>query len=126
MTKKSFSFKDRVKSFSYAFKGISKLIVNEHNARVHLTAAILACSMGFVLQISPIEWISILVVIGLVILSELFNTAIERLADFVESDWNDTIGEVKDYASGAVLVASIVAFIVGLIVFVPKLISFIE
>jgi len=117
-----FSLKSRAKSFTYAFKGLVVLFKKEHNSRIHITAAILVIALGFILDISPQEWISISIVIALVLLSELFNTAIERLADVVDPNWNKLIGEVKDYAAAAALIAALVAVVVGAIIFVPKLI----
>lgn len=124
MESKPFSLKDRLHSFTHAFRGLWQLLKNEHNSRIHLTAAALVTVMGFYFSISPLEWVAIVLVCGLVILSELFNTAIECLSDKVEPEWDKTIGAVKDYASAAVLVASFVAVIIGAIIFFPKLASY--
>lgn len=121
MESNKFSFRNRIRSFSHAFRGITTLIKSEQNARIHLVAALSAIILGFVLKINTSEWISILMVIGLVILAELFNTAIERLADHVEPNRNNLIGQVKDYAAGAVLIAAIVSIIVGGLIFIPKI-----
>lgn len=126
MIQKPFSFKDRAKSFSYAFNGIAKLLKYEHNSRIHFTAAILVCFAGFYFNIDRVEWLFVIVSIGLVILCELFNTAIERIADFVEPNWNESIGIIKDYASGAVLVASVMAVLIGGIVFIPRIMLWID
>lgn len=119
MTKK-FSLIDRVKSFTPAFKGLVKLFKNEHNSWVHLLATVVVLFLGFYLNLNRTEWIILVLVVGLVFICELFNTAIERLADKVEPDFNKLIGDVKDYASAAVLIASIVAVIIGSIIFLPK------
>ena len=118
--KKPFSILERIKSFGPAFKGLKLLFVHEHNAWVHLLATVVVISLGIGFNINISEWIALSIVIGLVFLSELFNTAIERLADKVEPNWDQLIGEVKDYASAAVLIASILAVIVGGIIFLPK------
>ncbi len=123
MESDKFSIKSRIKSFSFAFKGIITLLKREHNARIHLVATISATILGFVLKINTTEWISIVIVIGLVILTELFNTAIERLADLFEPNWNDLIGQVKDYSAGAVLISAIISIIVGGLIFIPKLLK---
>ena len=119
--KKKFSIKDRAYSFTHAFRGLGKLLKEEHNSRIHVAAAVIATIMGLLLKINTFEWLA--VAIALVLLCELFNTAIERLADKVEPNWDKTIGEVKDYASAGVLIASILAVIVGGIIFTPKLIA---
>jgi diacylglycerol kinase len=118
-----FSVKNRIKSFSFAFKGIITLLKREHNARIHLGATLSATILGLLLKINTTEWISIVIVIGLVILTELFNSAIERLADLVEPNWNDLIGQVKDYSAGAVLISAIISIIVGGLIFIPKLLK---
>ncbi len=80
---------------------------------------------GIIVQLSKTEWLFMALAIVIVFISELFNTALERLADKVESKFDSTIGAVKDYASAAVLVASLFAVVVGLVVFGPKLMIFI-
>lgn len=119
----NFSYKKRIKSFSHAIRGIITLIKREHNARIHVVATISATILGFVLKINTTEWISIILVIGLVIITELLNTAIERLSDFVEPNRNDLIGQIKDFSAGAVLIAAIVSLIVGGLIFIPKVLK---
>lgn len=123
MASDKFSVKNRIKSFSHALNGIIALLKKEHNARIHLVAAISATILGIVLKINTTEWISIVIVIGLVILTELFNTTIERLADLVEPNRNDLIRQVKDYSAGAVLIAAIVSLVVGGLIFIPKILD---
>ena len=76
---------------------------------------------GLALDIRPLEWVAVLLCMGLVIGAELFNTAIERLVDLVSPQWHPVAGRVKDIAAGAVLVCAVVSVAVGLIVFVPYL-----
>jgi diacylglycerol kinase len=116
-----FSLKQRAKSFRFAINGIVQVVKNEHNARVHVVALIFVIAFGVFFNIQPLEWVAITIVAGLVILTELLNTAVERLADFVEPQWNDNIGLIKDYCAGAVLISALVAVIVGAIIFVPKI-----
>ncbi len=118
-----FSIRRRIKSFLFAFNGIKNLIKNEHNARIHLVVMLVVIIFGFIFNITLTEWISIVVVIGLVLLSELFNTAIEKLSDIVDPKWNIKIGEVKDYSAAAVLISAVIAVIVGGIIFIPKIVS---
>lgn len=120
---KKFSFLDRIKSFKYAFTGFSNLIKNEHNARVHLVLTLVVILLGVLLKINSIEWSLIVMAIGMVFIAELLNTAVEKLADFVEPNTNKTIGEIKDYGAAAVLTAALVAIVLGSIVFIPKLIQ---
>ena len=123
--KENFSIKKRLQSFRFAIKGIKNLIINEHNARIHLTALLVVIGLGLFLKLELMEWVAITIVSGIVILTELINTAIENLADIVEPKWNEKIGKIKDYSAGAVLVAAIVSVIVGGIIFIPKFIALI-
>lgn len=118
-----FSLKSRATSLKYAFKGVKKLITREHNSRIHLLATILVIIAGFLMEISLQEWVSIIIVIGMVFMAELFNTAIERLSDIVDASRNDLIGQVKDYAAGAVLFSAITSILVGGIIFIPKIVD---
>lgn len=121
MNDKKFSFLERIKSFKYAFKGLSFFFSKEHNARIHLFGVFFAIGFSIWLKISALEWISICGVIALVLVAEVFNTSIEKLSDVVSPGINPKIKIVKDLAAGAVLIAAIFAVIVGLIIFYPKL-----
>ncbi|WP_321517103.1 diacylglycerol kinase family protein [uncultured Bacteroides sp.] len=118
-----FSTKKRLKSFTYAWKGIGSFIRKEQNAWIHsaITTAVIIC--GFLFHITAIEWIAIILCIGLVFAAEAFNTAIERLVNLVSPQQNKTAGDVKDIAAGAVLICAIAAATVGLIIFIPYFIA---
>ncbi|MFF5382273.1 diacylglycerol kinase family protein [Pedobacter suwonensis] len=121
MNNQKFSIIDRVKSFKYAFQGLKLFIVNDHNGRIHLFAAVIAIGLSFYLKLSALEWISILGVISAVIVAEILNAAIEKLADVVSPGFHPKIKIVKDLAAAAVLVAACLALAVGGIIFIPKL-----
>lgn len=123
MTQKPFSVKARLKSFTYAFQGWKVLINDEHNARIHLVAAIGAIVAGFVLNISPGEWIIIVMLIGLVFAAEAFNSAIEYVCNFISPQYHELIKKIKDLAALAVLFIAISAFVSGLIIFIPKILK---
>jgi diacylglycerol kinase len=116
-----FSLQKRLKSFSYAFNGIINLIIYEHNARIHFVALFCVVVLGLLLHIEPFEWIAITVVSGMVIVSEIFNSALEHLSDYVEPGKNRKIGIIKDYCAAAVLISAITSLIVGGIIFIPKI-----
>lgn len=120
---KPFSFSERIKSFKYAFEGLKTLFVEEHNARIHLIAALIAVTLGFVLKISVYEWIFLVGVIGLVFICELLNTSLEALADFVSTEKHPQIKKVKDLAAAAVFISALTALITGIIIFSPKIIN---
>lgn len=122
----NFSLRKRLMSFRFAFNGITNLIKKEHNARIHIIALICVIGLGLLFKIGVNDWIAITIVSGLVILTELLNTAVERLADFIESDWDDRIGIIKDYCAGAVLISAVISVIVGALIFIPKLIEMVK
>jgi len=120
-----FSIKKRLKSFKYAFAGLKALLLFEHNSRIHLVAAVLVILLGILLKISVAEWLFIVLVIGIVFTAELLNSAIEKLADLVSPDHNEQIKRIKDYCAAAVLVSSIAALLIGVIIFIPKILRLI-
>lgn len=113
--------KSRVLSFKYALEGLMTALKDEPNLKIHLFFALLAVFLGFIFNISWIEWLAILIVIGFVISIELTNTAIEELADSFTSEIHPSAKRAKDVAAGAVLVASVTALIVGVVIFYPHI-----
>ncbi len=118
--------KDRIKSFQYAFKGLKDLFVSQMNARIHAFVGILIIIAGFFFQISTTEWLVCTLTMGVVLSAEAFNTALEYLTDLVSPDYHPLAGKVKDVAAGAVLIMAIAAAIIGIIIFAPKVIFFVE
>ncbi len=108
-------------SFGFAFKGIARTIRDERNVKIHLAAACLVTIAGFLLGISKEEWMICLLLFALVISLELVNTAIEATVDLCTEEHKYLAGKAKDAAAGAVLVAAIVAAIIGCMIFLPKL-----
>lgn len=123
MKDEKFSIKKRIKSFSYAFAGLKVLFREEHNAWIHAVAAVMAIVAGFLFRISYMEWIAVLIVIGMVISAEILNSSLERTADFVKAERDDRKRDIKDLGAAAVLVCAIVAVLVGLIIFLPKILA---
>lgn len=118
-----FSLKDRLKSFSYAFSGLKTLWQEEHNFRIHIFAAILVFIAGVLFNISLIEWVAVILSIGVVLTAETINTSIEKLSDFVSPEKHETIKKVKDLAAAGVLISAATALLTGLIIFLPKLLT---
>ena len=115
-------FRARLRSFLYAFAGLRLLLREEHNARIHATITVLVVVAGIVLRVSPVEWGVLVICIGMVLSAEAFNSAIERIADYLTTERDERIRDIKDLAAGAVLLCAIAAAIVGLIVFVPHIV----
>lgn len=117
-SEKKFSFKARLHSFKYAFRGVFLLFHYEHNAWIHLIAIVCAVMAGIILSLTSLEWVVILFAIGSVLAAEA-----EKLADFISPSHQVLIGKAKDLAA-AVLILSTCAFIIGGIIFIPKIIHF--
>lgn len=121
MKNNGFTLRKRLRSFKFAFNGIKLLITKEHNAWIHCFAAVCVVIAGFILGLSATEWIAVVFAIGTVLAAEAVNSSIEALADLVSPGYNEAIKRTKDLAAGAVLILAIAAAIVGLIIFVPKI-----
>jgi len=124
MKRNKFSISKRLKSFKYAINGLKILILEEHNARLHLLATIIVIIAGVYFKISSVEWLIILLTIGFVFAMEAINSSIENLADFVSPNKHPLIKKVKDLAAGGVLISAIIAFIIGGVIFIPKIIKY--
>jgi len=111
-----------IKSFGYALAGIGYTVKTQMNFKIHLTAILAVLLTGWYVQLNPAEWLWIILAIGLVLVAELLNTAIEVLVDLVSPEFNTQAGKVKDIAAGAVLVAAIISVCIGAIIFIPKFI----
>ncbi len=108
-------------SFACAFRGIAALLKSEVHARIHLVATVAVVALGWWCEITRSEWIAVALAIGLVWVAEALNTAIEYVADLAHPDEHPEVKKLKDLAAAAVLFASIVALIVGLLIFWPRL-----
>ena len=110
-------------SFGYAFEGILATFREGHNIRIQSAAAVIAIALGFAFQISESEWLAILICCGLVLGGECVNTAIEHAVDLAMPDRHPDAKAAKDEAAGAVLLFAIASLIVGLVIFVPKILA---
>jgi diacylglycerol kinase (ATP) len=120
---KRFSIVARAKSFSYAFRGIRLIIKTQHNFLIQIFLSFLVILMGFLLEISSIEWLFLILSIGLVIMAEAFNTAFEFDIDLTSPTYHPYARDTKDVAAGAVLIATLVSTTIGLVIFLPKIIN---
>ncbi|MDQ3193105.1 MAG: diacylglycerol kinase family protein [Bacteroidota bacterium] len=110
-----------IKSFQFAIKGLKIFFSTQINAFIEVLATFFIIVAGIYFNLSLYEWALVIIAIGIVFIAEIFNTSIEFLTDLVSPQYNETAGKVKDIAAAGVLVAAIVALVLGLIVFVPKL-----
>ena len=121
--KRRFSIISRIKSTNNAWRGIGIFMRTTHNAWIHLFFGAFAIYLGFILHISGVEWILIIFAIGFVILAETINTAIEIDINLTSPDYHPYARDTKDVAAGAVLITVAMAGLVGIIIFLPKIIA---
>jgi diacylglycerol kinase (ATP) len=119
--KKRFSIIARAQSFRHAIRGISVIFKTQHNAWVHALATVVAIGLGLYLNISEAEWALLVLAITSVLVAEGFNTAIEIDIDLTSPDFHPYARDTKDVAAGAVLLTVIGAVVVGLVIFLPKI-----
>ncbi|MBU0766017.1 MAG: diacylglycerol kinase family protein [Bacteroidetes bacterium] len=119
----TFTVKARAKSFGYAFKGIGYLVKSQHNVWIHLSVTALVIAAAVLLKADLTGWALLVFAIGIVLVAEMFNTAIEIFVNFVSPGYNEKAGKIKDLAAAGVLMSALTAAIIGLIVFVPLIIG---
>lgn len=112
--------KNRI-GLGYAVSGLKYAFKNEINIRIQLLIGLLVIIFGFVLSVSLLEWVLLVLMIGFVISSEILNTAVETMLDYLAPEQHQMVGAIKDLTASAVLVTSIVAVIIGTIIFLPKI-----
>ena len=105
------------KSFLFAIQGFRTAVVTERNIKVMLAVGALAVVAGIVLQIDLLSWAIILLCCAVVIMAELFNTAVETIVDLVSPEFHPLAGRAKDIAAAAVWFLSFVVAIVGVLVY---------
>ena len=111
------------KSFGYAFQGIFNTIRTERNIKIHCAAAILVTIFGIWLQLSKTEWMICFILFGLILALELVNTAVEATVDLFTEERKPLAKKAKDAAAGAVLIVAIFAAVIGILIFIPKLLD---
>jgi diacylglycerol kinase len=116
-----FSVRQRLKSFRFAFAGLFTFLFTEHNARIHLVAAVAVTIAGVLFNINVSEWLAIVIVTAMVWAAELFNTVVEKIMDHITPEYHPQVKIIKDLSAAAVLVTAIAALIAGLIIFIPKI-----
>lgn len=118
--------KKLINSFKCAIQGIIQAMKTERNVKIHITIMILVIISGIVFKIAKQEWITCIILFGLVISLELVNSAIETTVDIAMPEISEKAKNAKDIAAGAVLVSAISSAIIGLTIFIPKIIEFIK
>ena len=108
-----------VRSFQYAAKGVLTSFAGQRNIKIHLFFGMAAILLSVILKISRLEFLIILLMVFLVIILEMINTAVEKTVDMVSTEKNSKAGNIKDIMAGAVMLAAILSVITGVYIFVP-------
>src|SRR6185436_1391991 len=104
-------------SFEYAFSGLRLIFKTDHNIWLHFIATVVVIALAIVVKVSLVEAAFLAIAVGLVWVTELTNTCLEKMMDFVSKERHPDIKFIKDVSAGAVLVASATALVIGCIVF---------
>jgi diacylglycerol kinase (ATP) len=112
----------RLRSLKFALRGMWLLITTEDSIKAQLFVALIATILGFYFGISNIEWMIQFLAIGLVLVAEAVNTAIEEVADFIHPEYHKKIGLIKDIAAGAPSFAAFISLIIAGFIYIPKII----
>lgn len=115
-------FNRSLKSFLFAWKGLKSAFVTQVNFKIQLIIGCLAVVLAFFLEFNRIEWIILIFTATAVLITELINTVVETIADYLFPGFHETAGMIKNISAAAVLVSAIAAIIVGLMLFLPKII----
>jgi len=116
-------FKRFVNSFKYSYEGLKYAYKYEQSMTIHFSVVVIVVIFGIWLKISLMEWLLCFILFGLVLATELINTSLEAVVDLICPKIHPLAKIAKDTASAAVFVFSIIAFISGLIIFVPKILE---
>lgn len=120
---KSKKNKNIISSFKYGFLGLFETIKKERNIKIALTLIAIGIIISCFLNLSIMEWIVVMIMSTIVVTLEMMNTALEAVVDMVMPNIHPLAKIAKDTAAGAVVLSIVVAFIIGLIIYLPKLIA---
>ena len=110
-------------SFKNALKGIWTAVTTQTNLRIHFVVASIIIGLSVYFEVTHTELLILILTIGMVMIAEMINTAIEFLCDAITLDHNEYIKYAKDVAAGTVLMSAIFASLIGFFIFVPKIMS---
>ncbi|MDE6473357.1 MAG: diacylglycerol kinase family protein [Ureaplasma sp.] len=126
MTKSKLKNKPIVRKFAYALYGLKTSLKEEKSLVIHLVIAILTFIISGVLKINITQWAIIVTMVGVVISSELMNTAIENTVDLISFKYNINVKKIKDIAAAATFILALAAIVVGLLIFVSRIVEMVE
>ena len=111
-------------SFKFAGRGIIRVFLCERSFRLQLLCFVLTVIAGFIFRITGTEWIFIVLAGSMVLITEMINTALEYAVDLVTEEYRILAEHIKNISAGAVLVSSLLAVVVGLIIFIPYFLEY--
>jgi len=106
-----------------AFNGIKYVFKTQRNLKIQVLLAVFASILGFYLKITCVEWAIIVLLVFVVFLSEFFNTAVETIIDMITLEYNEKAKIAKDISAGGVTLVAISSIIIGILIFLPKIIN---
>jgi undecaprenol kinase len=112
-----------IKSFRYAFQGLNTAITNEPNFRIHIFFAVFALTLGIILKLNYLEWLLLAFTIFYVLTLELLNTVLESMVNLVSPEMNPYAKIAKDVSAACVLLGAFMSIIVGISLFLPKIVN---
>ena len=121
--KQKFSISKRINSVTHAFRGLTLFLRTSHNGQAYVFFTLAVLYLGIVLNISKIEWMILVVTIGFVFVAEIFNSAIEVDIDLTSPEYHPYARNTKDLSAAAVVVSVFISGIIGIMIFLPKILS---
>jgi len=121
-----FSIKRLLLSFKTAFEGLIFVFKSEPNFRLQILFATLALFLAYIFQLRTYEWIVVIILIGMVLVMEILNTALEQFTDLLKPRLHHYVKAIKDIMAASVFMTAIGAFIVGMIIFWPHFFAIIN
>ena len=112
-----------IESIGYAVEGLKFAFEEGRNFKIQIGFASLVLILGYVLNIDPHEWLSLILIITIVLILELINTAIETVVDMVSLKFHPLAKIAKDVTAGAVLISAVASIVTGIFIFLPKLLQ---
>jgi diacylglycerol kinase (ATP) len=111
----------RLKSFGNALEGLKYILKTQQNARIHAVFTLVVFLLAYYLKLNRLEWVGLALVIAMVWIAEIFNTAVEVVIDMISPEHSQGARIVKDISAGAVLVSALFSVLVGILIFGPRL-----
>jgi len=115
------TFRQVLRRFSFALDGLKAAYRSEQSFRIQLAVSVVVVLAGGLLGLTQLEWLFVIISIGVVLSFELLNTTIEKMLDLLHPARHDSVKFIKDVSAAAVLLSSLAALIVGFVVFFPHL-----